>query len=236
MLILIDRDELKMVAAAGSRKWINLVGYVDFPGKKLVVADSLEGKTWTVLDAEEMATLFKNMSGQDAPPYATAIEQLRSYADTWPNYPKSEAQLEKEAEQIFQQEQIEAAEEGGNDPYLAGIAARGEVSRETHQACIDAAEAANAKLTPEDRAQAAASAPTSAPKAKKEPSGEAAERPRQGVTKRIWEIADELLAVTGSIGNIKEFRKSVIDRAQAEGANGGTAATQFGKWKSSKGL
>lgn len=225
MLILIDRDELKMVAAAGSRKWINLVGYVDFPGKQLVIADSLEGKTWTVLSAEEMATLFKNMSGQDSPPYADAIEQLRAYADTWPNYPKSEAQLEKEAEQIYQEEQ--ASDED------AGIRNLAEVSRETHQACIEMAEAADANITPEQRAEAVQAAPKAAAKPS---SGEAIERPRQGVTKRIWEIADGLFAVTGSIGNLKEFRKQVIARASAEGVNEGTAATQFGKWKASKGL
>jgi len=232
MLILIDRDELRMVAAAASRKWINLVGYVDFPGKRLVVADSLEGKTWTVLDSEEMATLFKNMSGQDAPPYSTAIEQLRAYSDTWPNYPKSEAQLEREAEQIYQEEQ--AADEDAGIRHLAQVG----VSPEIHQECIDAAEMANARLSPEQKAEAAQKPANAAPAAKAKPaaSGEPAERPRQGITKRIWEIADELLAVTGNVGNLKEFRKKVIDRAQAEGANAGTAATQFGKWKASKGL
>jgi len=236
MLILIDRDELRMVAAAASRKWINLVGYVDFPGKRLVVADSLEGKTWTVLDSEEMATLFKNMSGQDAPPYATAIEQLRAYSDTWPNYPKSEAQLEREAEQIYQEEQAEQLNDSaaGYDEFAQNRV----LQREIHQECIDAAEMANARLSPEQKAEAAQKPANAAPapKAKPAASGEPAERPRQGITKRIWELADELLAVTGSVGNLKEFRKKVIDRAQAEGANAGTAATQFGKWKASKGL
>jgi hypothetical protein len=228
MLILIDRDELRMVAAAANRKWINLVGYVDYPGKRLVVADSLEGKTWTVLDAEEMATMFKNMSGQDAPPYATAIEQLRAYADTWPNYPKSEAQLEREAEAIYAEEQ--AADEDAGIRHLA----QAEVSRETHQGCIEMAEAARESLAPGEAAQASVNAP--APKPTKPSSGEPVERPKQGITKRIWEIADELLSVTGSVGNLKEFRSKVIERASAEGANAGTAATQFGKWKTSKGL
>ena len=234
MLILIDRDELRMVAAAANRKWINLVGYVDFPGKQLVVADSLEGKTWTVLSDEEMGKLFKNMSGQDAPPYATAIEQLRSYADSWPNYPKSESQLEREAEQIFQEEQ--AADEDAGIRHLASLP---EISRETHQSCIDAAEMARERLSPEQREEinqnaANQAAAASAPKEKKAADPSAA--PRQGITKRIWEIADELLAVTGSVGVLKEFRKKVIERASAEGANEGTAATQFGKWKASKGL
>lgn len=231
MLILVDKDELRMVAAAGSRRWINLVGYVDFPGKALAVVDSLEGRTWTVFDEEEMAKLYTNMSGQPAPAYADAVTQLRAYADTWPPYPKSEAALEVEAEAIFAQEQNEMTDEERQDQ--AKLAMQAE--RQAHQAAIEAAEAANAALSPEQRAEAAASAPTAAPKEKKAPS-EPGAAPRQGITKRIWEIADELLAVTGSIGNLKEFRSQVIARAQAEGANGGTAATQFGKWKASKGL
>lgn len=232
MLILIDRDELKMVAAATNRKWINLIGYTDFPGKQLVVVDSLEGKAWTVLDETEMSTLYTNMSGQPAPGYADAIVQLRSYADTWPPYSKSEAQLEKEAEAIYAAEQAEQAD----DPQLQSDALRegAAIQREAHQATIAAVEAANASLSPEQRAEAAASAPTSAPKEKKASEGVIV--PRQGITKKIWEIADDLLAVTGSVGNIKEFRKEVIARASAIGANEGTAATQFGKWKASKGF
>src|ERR1700739_4253298 len=111
MLILIDRDELRMVAAASNRRWLNLVGFVDFPGKRLHVVDSLIGDAWTELDRTEMATLFTNMSGQPAPEYADAIAQLRAYADSWPNYPKSESQLETEAERIFAEEQAEAKDD-----------------------------------------------------------------------------------------------------------------------------
>lgn len=231
MLILVDRDELKMVAAAGSRKWINLVGYVDFPGKQLAVVDSLEGKGWTVFDEEEMATLYTNMSGQPAPAYAEAITQLRAYADRWPPYSKSEAALEIEAEAIYAAEQAERGDVAYEAEQREQSAA---IQRQAHQACIEAAESSNESITPEQRAEAKAAAPTPAPKPEKAP-GEAP-APRQGITKKIWEIADELLAVTGSIGNIKEFRKEVIKRAAAIGANEGTAATQFGKWKQSKGI
>lgn len=232
MLILVDRDELRMVAAAGNRKWINLVGYCDFPGKRLVVVDSLEGKTWTVFDEEEMATLYTNMSGQPAPAYAEAVAQLRAYSDAWPAYPKSEAELEREAEKIFQEEQNEYSP--AESAFDMQTGQNSQVMREAHQATIEAVEMANEALSPEQRAAAIQQAPTSAPKPKKE-AGEAPV-PRQGITKKIWEIADDLLAVTGSVGNIKEFRKEVIKRAAAIGANEGTAATQFGKWKSSKGI
>jgi hypothetical protein len=243
MLILIDRDELRMVAAASNRKWINLVGYVDYPGKKLLVVDSLEGATWTPLTAEEMATLFKNMSGQEPPEYGQAIAQLRAYADSWPNYAKSETELEVEAERIFAEEQME---NGESDPVEVAERHSENIMRSAHQATITTAEQLNAlapghytvsgeaaaALTGQAITQVQAEAKQSAPKAPTSP----AERPRQGITKKIWEIADELLAVTGSVGNLKEFRKTVIGRAAAAGANEGTAATQFGKWKASKGL
>lgn len=225
MLILIDREALKMVAAASSRKWINLVHYVDFPNVASLIVDSEEGRTWTELSQEELATLFKNMSGQDAPEYRVAIEQLRSYSSRWPEYPKSERQLEVEAEAIFQQEQAEGGDEPPDDRYTQTAL------QQAHQAAIKQAEAANPS---KPLAERASEAPTKAEAKPKASGGDAP--PRQGITKRIWEIADARLAVHGTISNIKEFRKEVIDLAAAEGANSGTAATQFGKWKASKGL
>lgn len=214
MFILIDKDELRMVAAAESQKWINLVMYVDFPNRNLAIVDADDGKTWTTIDSDHMKKLYANMSGQLPPGYKDCIEQLRSYANTWPNYPKSEAELEKEAERIYQQEK--------GQPTV--IAPPGDIPKPDS--------AAVAAL------QAAAGAPPdlSKPEAPKPAASASNERPRQGITKRIWEIADELLAVTGSMGNAKEFRSKVIVRAEVEGANPGTAATQFGKWKASKGL
>lgn len=224
MHILVDKNELKMIAAAATRKWANLVAYVHYPEMDYVLVDSLDGPTWTQLDRDQMATLYKNMSGQEAPDYQEAISQLRSYADSWPNYGESEESLEKKAEAIYQQEQADA------DPVEQQRAAN-ESMREAHQKTIKMVEEANGKLTPEQKAH------FGEPIGKKlQASTNPADRPKQGVTKRIWEIADELLAVTGQIGNVKEFRKEVVARAVAEGANEGTANTQFGKWKAAKGF
>ena len=228
MLILIDKEALKMVAAAGSRKWINLVAYVDFPNIAATIVDSQEARSWTTLDREQMATLYTNMSGQPAPEYSECIQQLSGYAETWPPYVKSEKALEVEAERIYQEEQAEKTD--------ADLKAEAEQAHQGQlnalQATIKAVEAANAGLHPEQKAQAAADRPKPAEKAPTEP----APRPQQGATKKIWDIADDLLAAHGTIGNIKEFRKTVIERAEAMGLNGGTAATQFGHWKRNKGL
>ena len=64
-----------------------------------------------------------------------------------------------------------------------------------------------------------------------------------GTTARVWAIAEKNLveqAVNSMtmgmcLGN-KAFRKIIIDECEAEGINPGTAATQFGAWKRSKGL
>lgn len=227
MHILIDKAALKMIAATATRKWANLIAYVEYPEMDFIVVDSLDGTTWTALDRAQMATLYTNMSGQEAPEYAEAISQLRAYADTWPVYGRSEAALEVEAERIYAAE--EAAKD--DDDRAAEAKAKAQIAQTSYQKTITGVEAANAALTPEQKAY------EGVPIGKKpQASTSPADRPKQGVTKRIWEIADEVLAVTGQVGNVKEFRRTVVARAVAEGANEGTANTQFGKWKAAKGL
>ena len=232
MHILIDKTQLRMVAAAGTRKWINLVSYVDFPGIDAVVVDSMEGRTWSALTREQVSALYTNMSGQPAPEYSEAIQQLAAYAGTWPPYPKSEAALEVEAEAIWQAEQA-----GKTDAdRVAEAAQQTAQQREAHQATIIAAEQLHNLAPGNEGSKPMQEASRSAEQAAAKPPTSAQARPQQGATKKIWDIADDLLAVTGTIGNVKAFRKEVIDRAKALGLNEGTAATQFGKWKATKGL
>lgn len=74
------------------------------------------------------------------------------------------------------------------------------------------------------RAPTAPKAPPSAPKP-------------GGATARVWAIAEQFwMADENARSDIKAFRKKVVDACEAEGLNGGTAATQFGAWKRSKGL
>lgn len=74
-----------------------------------------------------------------------------------------------------------------------------------------------------------------APKPPRLPSGPKA-APTKGATGRVWELADALLATNDFVSDPKGFRKLVIQACESEGLNAGTAATQFGKWKTSKGL
>lgn len=53
-------------------------------------------------------------------------------------------------------------------------------------------------------------------------------RPGSGVTRRVWDLADEITRETGRPAQ----RKEVIERFVAEGGNANTASTQYHYWKS----
>lgn len=231
MHILIDKGSWRMIAAAGTRKWANLVAYVDYPQADVLIVDSQERRTWSSISPENMAKLYSNMSGQQAPEYGECISQLSAYAETWPAYPKSEHTLEVQAEEIWQAEQADKTAEDRVADAKQDLA----IQQEAHQATITMAEKANAALSPEEKANAAASRSQPAEKASRSAS-EPQARPQQGATKKIWDIADDLLAAHGTIGDIKSFRKQVIERAKTQSLNEGTAATQFGHWKRAKGI
>lgn len=77
----------------------------------------------------------------------------------------------------------------------------------------------------------------SIPSAPRIPSAPSAPPKAGGATAKVWEIADKFFGEDGSQAHdMKSFRKTVVDACVAEGINAGTAATQFGKWKGSKGL
>jgi len=229
MHIVVDKTNLKMVAAAASLKWANLIAYVDFGEVATCVVDSEDGRTWTVLDKAQMATLYTNMSGQPSPEYKDAIEQLRAYSSRWPLYPKTERDLEPVAEAIYQAEM--------DDPeiQLHAEETATALKQEAFQATVRACENARPAQSSEHRAEAQQQAAT---KPKAPPSGEGQPRPRQGITKKIWEYCDIELAVTGQMGDHKAFRRRVVDRVKAEHpeANEGTIATQFGHWRRERGL
>ena len=104
MLILIDKNTLRMIASASNRKLMALVQKWDFPEVNGLVVDSEIGREWTALDEDQMGILYTNMSGQVAPEYKVAIEQLRQYAGQWPEYPKPLSYFEDlEAQQTVSQ-------------------------------------------------------------------------------------------------------------------------------------
>lgn len=56
--------------------------------------------------------------------------------------------------------------------------------------------------------------------------------PKRGVTKRVWEIADEVAAKES---DDKALRAAVIAACEKEGINKSTAGTQFAKWRKARG-
>lgn len=65
------------------------------------------------------------------------------------------------------------------------------------------------------------------------PKSAPATRPAGGTTKRVWDLADEVLA-DNPTSDAKTIRPLIIAKCEAEGINGSTAGTQFAKWKNSK--
>lgn len=264
MLILIDKTNLRMVAAAIKMSHMQLIAKHCFPNVASVVVDSELGRDWTKVNGGEMGILYRNMSNQPSPGYQEAIEQLRSYGATWPVYPTSEEELQllevaevgephftghvdlhPESRITNEPEPLDAedafvAEEEQDEPYIAPVEEPEPdepVSRATHQAIIDGVQAANAKAKAEGKPLSAPTEPKADAKLKEKAEPSAPRKP--GATKRVWDIADALLATVTGQGlavDVKSIRKGVIDACTNEGINAGTAATQFGKWKSDKGL
>lgn len=58
--------------------------------------------------------------------------------------------------------------------------------------------------------------------------------PSKGSTGKVWEIADLVRAEMGNAPISKEMRTAIIARCELQGINGGTAATQYGKWKATQ--
>jgi hypothetical protein len=245
MLILIDKTNLRMVAAAVKMSHMALIAKHRFGDVSTIVVDSELGRDWTKINFGEMAMLYMNMSGQPAPEYQVAIDQLRAYGATWPVYPDSEEELQK-LEPVPEPvtAEPEPVTEPEDEPYVAPIEEpendggdHSPISRATHQAIIDGVQKANEAARAAGKPLSAPTEPKAdaKPKEKAEPSA-----PRKpGATKRVWDIADALLAsVTGQglAVDVKAIRKGVVDACVNEGINAGTAATQFGKWKADKGL
>lgn len=216
MFVIIDKEQLKMVAAARKRSHTYLILEVDFPDIDSLVCNAHDGTTWTSLTREQMDRLYKNMSGlEHAPEYGECIEQLRAYVLQWDDYHKSEAELEAELAATTADEDIPA-----DDPIQQQIAAN-KALRAAHQATIEAVEHANGD--PEKKPEIAKLAPKPVKAA-----------PTQGITKRVWTIADAVYAANPGAA-LKEVRRRTMELCHEEGVNPGTAATQYGRWKSERG-
>lgn len=258
MLILIDRISLRMIASASNHKLMGLVAKWDFPDADALVVDSEIGREWTALNELDMKNLYLNMSGQPAdayPGYQAAIEQLRQYAGMWTEYPKPLSYFEGLENMCERQshphngavnsegEPIVGEPVATDNDEPVGNSADGEDetvdpkelvkrARANHQAIITGVEKANAAMTPEQKEAAKASAPT---KPEKEKSSEPSAPRKPGATKMVWDIADARHSANPGL-DLKALRKLIVAECESQGINAGTAATQFGKWKASKGL
>lgn len=209
MFILIDRTNLKMVAVAKTQQHIGLISDVDFSNVATVIFSAEDGRGWAMLSRDEIKKLYENMSGEKAPEYGIAVTELRAYSESWDEYSRSVAELQREYHAV------EIEQEEKYDIQLAAQKAR--------QAAIEIAAASRFANEPESQ-----SAPITQPaiKAKRRLS---APPSKSGATKRVWEICDE--AVSSGLTDLKAIRAKAKDQAVREGINEGTFGVQFGKWK-----
>jgi hypothetical protein len=223
MFVLIDTDHLKMVAAAHKRSHMELILEVDFPEINSMLCNANDGGSWTGFSREQIDTLYKNTSGlEEAPEYGEAIEQLRAYVLQWSDYHKSEEQLAEE-----RQLAIDDGDIPPDDPVQQQIDAN-KMMRANHQAIIAQVEKANAEheAKPEVQAEKAVE--------KQKKAARPVTAPTQGLTKRVWEIADAVKGANPTV-DLKAIRKKVMELCNEEGLNPGTAATQYGRWKNDRG-
>lgn len=214
MYIVINKDALEMVAAADTMRWASLIAWVHWPDNEIIIVDTNEKKSWSIMTQTEMATLYTNMSGEEAPgDYSQCLDDLCSYGATWENYPESADKLEAIAAKMPERPNVGSKK---HPPIHSGYADR-----------HDGEKAAPARQISSEEAK-----PKRAPKE----SGEAPSAPRKaGSTKDVWDIAEGVLTEKGA-ENMKALRTAIVAECVAKGINPGTAATQYGKWKASKGL
>ncbi len=127
-------------------------------------------------------------------------------------------------------EQTAAAEK---EAKLAADKAATKLARETKAAEAKAAKEAKAKELAEKKAarEAAKKAKEDAKIMRQVQNG--VTRPAAGTaTARIWQIADEISAAAKAPAS----RADVLKVAEAEGLNGATCATQYGRWRVFNGL
>lgn len=93
---------------------------------------------------------------------------------------------------------------------------------------LEVLEAQVRRLYPDDPEETAENANGTPPKAKAK--AKPSEAPKKsGVSKRVWDIADEMSS-TGSIPT----RSEVMTKAIAEGINKATAGTQYSRWRAAR--
>lgn len=217
MFIVIDRDAMRMVAAADSHEWARYIAYCDFSHCAIAIVDSENGKSWSVFSDTEMKMLYRNMSGLEPPPFGDCVGQLRDYARTWQNYHISLFDLKVKAPQL------------GVDPEPPKKARPAPV----RYAAIygKAADPAAVSHAPADKRGG------SKPPAEKSSDGASSAPRKPGATKMVWDICDGLMAdLSLPIPDIKAFREAAKARCSESGINEGTFGVQFGKWKKERGI
>lgn len=213
MYLIVLPDEMTLVGKFSDLNQAILAAELDYADVATDIFPN-EGKNWSRYGRLALLMLLRNhhVEGGDILQYGDMIKSAQALADSMPMDQRSLRALEAKA---------------GPRPLLGDIRPieRLPYNQPVSEPCKGAPPSIKAK---------APSAP-----------GASRAAPTKGATARVWEIADKHMAdmlpegtsmTLAMLLSNKEFRKQVIELCEAEGLNPGTAATQFGKWKGSKGL
>lgn len=209
MYLILSLDQLKIVARVSTAEQAVLIGELDCPDQAVAIFPAGEKKHFTRCGRLDLMILLKNHEIVPAgvEQFAKMCEQASALGETIPVDKRSLFQLEQKA----------------GPKQLPGDK-RAIERKPFYQPLSKPCEGADRPAKPE-RQQEADASPRAAPS--------------KGATAKVWEIADSLRTAwvaSPDSHNIKALRTLVVAACEAEGLNPGTAATQFGKWKTIRGL
>lgn len=208
MYLIVLPEQLKIVARVSGVDQAVLISELDYPDTATEIFPAGEKKHFARYGRLDLMILLKNHNVQPAG-IERFSEMLNQAAELGASIPLDQRSL-------FQLEQ-----KAGPKPLPGDSRAieRKPFYQPLSEPCKDA------DMPAKPRAEKSASGPRAAP--------------TKGATAKVWEFADALYGiwlVSPNNGNVKVLRASVVSACEEAGINPGTAATQFAKWKNSKGL
>lgn len=207
----IDREEMKFIAIAPNHEIAVLIADIASVDTTVVTFQLDVKRHFSHFGVLELMLLHKNTSGIPSVPgsimnYGQAIQKCYDLAMALPTDPRSIFDLTKEVAALPDPEVPKTMPK--LPPILQRLPAGQDYPTTTNV------------VMPKEPRSSTPRAPGAAPS--------------KGATGKVWGIADRVHAENGGGPITKELRGKIIAACEAEGINGGTAATQYGKWKATK--
>lgn len=213
--VLVDTDNLRIIKVAKTVQQLEFWADILCPLNDFKIQGHTK-KAWSAYSDLEIRHMLTNMCGEP-PPANAAQKDLYTYCHSVvAEFPVDETPLKDLKKRLGEEPPCREpfGPDGGQTEVLDQDA---EKSPQIHTA------------------EGEPPPPATEPK----PAASAAPR-KKGATKRVWEIADQLVVTggkpTADPEQLKAFRAALIQACEAEGINKSTAGTQYSKWKKAQGI